>query len=151
MATLAQILNPAAAILAAWHAAHKTTVGSLFPEFSDQDRKTPYLEYHLANLRENGQKYPQGDYMLPNGWTATLVNRAATTRGVNSDKHATICGAVVVAGALFWQTFSQARLPYHLIQNCQLTGYVPSTEGLEDITEIHLDLTISTRDDVRPE
>jgi hypothetical protein len=151
MSPLETILNPADAVIDAWLAILKKAKQNAYRTFSDETKKTPYMEVQISGLKAAGQQYAFQGEALWSSWSATLTTRVKTNRGQNSARHAPMCARVLVESAKFRSRFSPAIMPAHSIAQMRLTGLNPSTDGFLDQTEINHDVLIVVRDDAWPD
>lgn len=155
MTTLENICNPLPFILAAWKrvlekAGHTVYTVSAFDE-TQEDKKSPYLEIQLTNLRASGQEYPLDGEKYWSSWAGELITRVSTMRGKNGDKHIEMVGGVYVLAARYRNLFVPTVLPHHQLHQIRPSGLVSSTDGLLDRSEIHFDIAVIVRDDAWPD
>lgn len=149
MTTLETILNPKAAVDAAWMAILKEAgLKNTLAVFDlEENKETPYVEIQSSNWAASGQQYDIGGGELAwSSWKCNMLSRVVTNRGTNSDKHEAMIGAIIVAAARPLNNFSPAVLKYHSVWQMKQTGSTPTTDGMNDHTEITHELEVIVRD-----
>ncbi len=141
------------AIEAAWQSILRAAGLTVFVEFSDDDKSTPFVEVQLQQTQPTGQRYVYSGVPLFNSWTGILVSRVITVRGKNSDLQTSMLGKVRLQAQKFRDNFSRSVLPYHSIDNLiSETGLLRGVDVQErlDWSELSHGITFSIRADAWP-
>lgn len=132
---------------------------TVYLEFCDDDKdasQEPYIEVQLNNVVPTGELYPYraasgNPELIPFWWKGTLISRVVTFRGVNSDRHRDMVGAVRLAIQRYRTSFTEAISPFHRVAMMQESSLSRGVDERHDWSEVHAEVTFYVRDGSWPE
>lgn len=125
---------------------------NIYLEFSDQEKKTPFIELRLTDVKPDPDAGPIPN---PNGredyyrWSAILIIRYCTSRGVNSGDQAEVTGWLRgrTMSILDTNAASPFEMPHHFVAQI-MPGITPRSHEPDygiDVSELQFSIIIEVK------
>jgi hypothetical protein len=146
MANLIDLYSYEAQIEPAFAAILRDAGINAFPEFSAENKETPFVDISIVHIRASGHQHiARPGVLYWDAWQGRLLCRTYTQRGKNSDQQALIMGTIRALAVEFKVLFD---LPFHGIDQFREAEETSLARGFNreenlDWSELRFDLTWS--------